>query len=154
MSTLIMLYGIAGSGKSTWAKKYIETHPFTILISSDAVRKEITGSVSDTSQDYRVWTEIKRRINVSLNKGHDTILDATNLKKRNRDAVINQLPANADVSFKIFDISPEEAKKRIKEDLEKGIDRSRVPEDVIDRMHEDFKQNIQEIRNGYILLEA
>jgi predicted kinase len=44
MKTLIMLAGIPGSGKSTWAKAYAQSHPHTFIIDTDETRKKITGS--------------------------------------------------------------------------------------------------------------
>jgi predicted kinase len=44
MKTLILLCGIPGSGKSTWAKAYAKTHPHTFICDTDETRKKITGS--------------------------------------------------------------------------------------------------------------
>ena len=44
MKTLIVLSAMPGSGKSTWAKKYQEEHPHTLIISSDKIRYELTGT--------------------------------------------------------------------------------------------------------------
>ena len=43
---LIILCGIPGSGKTTYAKKYIENNANTIHLSSDAIRKELYGDES------------------------------------------------------------------------------------------------------------
>jgi predicted kinase len=44
MKTVILLCGIPGSGKSTWAKAYQKTHPNTFICDTDETRKKITGS--------------------------------------------------------------------------------------------------------------
>lgn len=44
MKTLILLAGIPGSGKSTWARRYAESHPHTYVCDTDETRKKITGS--------------------------------------------------------------------------------------------------------------
>ncbi len=44
MKNLIVLAGIPGSGKSTWAKEYQKNHPQTFVIDTDETRKKITGS--------------------------------------------------------------------------------------------------------------
>ena len=50
MKTLIILSAMPGSGKSTWAKNYQSEHPHTLVISSDQIRYEITGSLTDFSK--------------------------------------------------------------------------------------------------------
>ena len=35
---LIMLIGLPGSGKSTWAEKYVTENSNTVIISSDKIR--------------------------------------------------------------------------------------------------------------------
>jgi predicted kinase len=44
MKTLILLCGIPGSGKSTWARAYAKEHPNTFVCDTDETRKKITGS--------------------------------------------------------------------------------------------------------------
>lgn len=44
MKTLILLCGIPGSGKSTWAKAYAKKNPNTVICDTDETRKKITGS--------------------------------------------------------------------------------------------------------------
>lgn len=44
MKTLILLAGIPGSGKSTWARSYQKSHPHTYICDTDETRKKITGS--------------------------------------------------------------------------------------------------------------
>jgi predicted kinase len=44
MKTLIMMAGIPGSGKSTWAREYASKHPNTLIVDTDETRKSITGS--------------------------------------------------------------------------------------------------------------
>ena len=54
MKTLIMLSAMPGSGKSTWAKAYQEAHPHTLIVSSDAIRYELTGETQDFSKQKEV----------------------------------------------------------------------------------------------------
>lgn len=45
MPKFIMMVGLPGSGKSTWAKEYVKTSENeTVILSSDAVREELFGS--------------------------------------------------------------------------------------------------------------
>ena len=44
MKNLIIIAGVPGSGKSTWAKEYAKTHPNTLIVDTDEIRKSVTGS--------------------------------------------------------------------------------------------------------------
>ena len=80
MKTLIVLSAMPGSGKSTWAKKYQEEHPHTLIISSDAIRYELTGAMQDFSKQKEVWELFSLRIHEYANKYEDVtvVLDALN----------------------------------------------------------------------------
>lgn len=149
----IFTFGISGSGKSRWARKYIEDNIFTVRVCADDIRKEITGNVSDMSQDSVVWNQVRARLRHALIQGHDVICDATNLKARNRNTVIDSLPEGTEIVFKIFETTPEIAKDRIKFDLLKGTDRSKVPEDVVDRQYQDFLSNVELVKKEWEVME-
>ena len=44
MKTLILMAGVPGTGKSTWAKRYAVEHPNTFIIDTDETRKSIEMS--------------------------------------------------------------------------------------------------------------
>jgi predicted kinase len=44
MKTCMLMAGIPGSGKSTWAQAYAKEHPNTVVVDTDETRKKITGS--------------------------------------------------------------------------------------------------------------
>lgn len=77
MNKLIVLSACPGSGKSTWAKRYSSTHPNTVILSSDEVRKQITGTYTDFSKQDQVWNTIRSEITrYSHIDNVDLILDA------------------------------------------------------------------------------
>ena len=78
MKNLIILTGAPGSGKSTWAKNYQKTHQNCHIISSDAIRIEVTGRFDDHTRQPEVWKLFESRIHEYANKGDDVtvILDA------------------------------------------------------------------------------
>ena len=86
MNHLVVLSGVPGSGKSFFSsalRENKERHVY--VISSDQIRKDITGDQRDLSQDELVW-----KIFYSLVKTYSddqdgiVILDATNAKKEYR----------------------------------------------------------------------
>ena len=67
-----------GSGKSTWANKYKEEHPHTLIVSSDQIRYELTGTTQDFSKQKEVWELFSLRIHEYAKRYDDVtvILDA------------------------------------------------------------------------------
>lgn len=129
----LMMVGIPGSGKSTWISQNIDPDEY-IVISPDYIRKEVTGRISDISQDGIVWETAKERVSEALQQGNNVILDATNVKAENRTRFIKDLP-KCQLKAKIFFVDPEEAKERILRDIDNKVDRSHVPLDVVDSMY-------------------
>ena len=124
------------------------------IISTDDIRQELTGDVSDLSKDEFVWNVAKMRTFNSLLNGRNVILDATNLNYYYRSIFIENLP-ECTLKAKIFDINPELAKERVKNDLRNGKYRSTVPSHVIDRMYTQFIkycQNSTLRKEGFELL--
>ena len=78
MKTLIVLSAPPGSGKSTWAKVYQKEHDNVHIISSDAIRFELTGQLQDFSKQKEVWRIFSERIHEYALLGDDVtvILDA------------------------------------------------------------------------------
>lgn len=135
----IILIGIPGSGKSFWIAKYNKNNKYRV-ISPDLIRKEITGNISDQSQNAKVWVVTKERVVNLLKNGINVILDATMTNSQNRKNFIKDLP-NAKLKAKIFYVDPDVSKQRIKQDVESGKDRAKVPNDVIDRMYNELMKS-------------
>ena len=87
MSKLIILCGIPGSGKSTWAKNYKKEHPDenVIVVSSDGIRLEVTGSTDDFRSEWEVWNKYDDELRrASLQKDAIIIADSTHLSEFRR----------------------------------------------------------------------
>ena len=59
---LIVLSGIPGSGKSTYAQEYVLNHPRSAIVASDAIRMELFGRVDDFSKEDIVWSTFENLI--------------------------------------------------------------------------------------------
>ena len=94
MKTLIVLSAMPGSGKSTWAKKYQEEHPHTLIVSSDAIRYELTGQAQDFSKQKEVWELFSLRIHEYAKRYDDVtvILDALNDLNSLREKYVKENP--------------------------------------------------------------
>jgi predicted kinase len=77
---VVVAVGLPGSGKSTWLEPYGAR-----VLSSDAVREELTGDARDQSANARVFAMLRARLDERLRSGEElTYIDATNLVRRDR----------------------------------------------------------------------
>ena len=95
MKHLIALSAIAGAGKSTWAKHYKINHKDenVFIVSSDEIRKELTGAYSNMEHDKDVWEIYFKRINILRDSNSDCVIiaDSTNIYNSHRQ-ILGELP--------------------------------------------------------------
>ena len=84
MGLLVMLIGISGCGKSSFARDFSEGYDDTEVFSSDAIRKEVFGDENDQTHNNEVFSILHKRIISSLKKGKVCVYDATNLNRKRR----------------------------------------------------------------------
>ena len=99
---LIILCGIPGSGKTTYAKKYIENNANTIHLSSDAIRKELYGDESVQGNPGEVFSMMQKRAVEALNNGCSVLYDATNITRKDRSSIIGMCPKFAKIEVHII----------------------------------------------------
>lgn len=99
MPELIVMCGPAGSGKSTWAQEYVQTHAGYSIISTDAIREFLFGDASIQSQPRLVFNFAYSHIADSLKDGINVIFDAMNLRAKDRRAVIKRFKDIPNVRF-------------------------------------------------------
>ena len=119
---LLMLAGLPGSGKSTFASELIAQFPFVVL-ESDRLRKTLVSIPEYNADEHsRVFRACHRLIDEFLGKGYPVLLDATNLGQRNRRPVI-ALARRHDVPLAIVVVAapPEVVRQRLV-DREAGTD--------------------------------
>lgn len=86
MNRLIMMIGLPGCGKSTYAKKAIEVgarHNLKVF-SSDEYRAKMLGDWRDQSANKKIFDQLYKDLSEWLKQGNDAILDATNVTKKDR----------------------------------------------------------------------
>jgi predicted kinase len=133
MSNIILLLGISGSGKSTWAKKFLQDNPQCIYINADKMRLTITGDESNQDKNYQVFQTLEHMASYLMSLGKDLIIDNTNYNKKNR-LIWNRLATafNYNKEWIVF-------KTPLEQCILNNEKRERkVPIDVIKRQHENF----------------
>lgn len=89
--TFYMLVGLPGSGKTTIAKRIIESDPTVVHISSDAIRGELWGDESIQNNPNEVFKVMQERTILTLRQGYSVIYDATNITRKNRRSILDML---------------------------------------------------------------
>jgi protein phosphatase len=96
-SSLVLLIGAAGSGKSTFARKHFKS---TEIVSSDALRAVLSDDESDQSASADAFQLLRLIAAKRLRRGRLTVIDATNVQRASRKNLLalatqNSKPATA-----------------------------------------------------------
>ena len=146
MKTFILLSAIPGSGKSTWAKRYIQEHPNAKIVSSDELRVEFGGKANNFDHEKEVWNTFLSRIH-EYGKVEDAtvIADATMISNYYRKYYYDNTPEFDQHLLVFFDIPYEVCafQNKMREDARV------VPEDALKKMSEDFEKPSDEIMSLY-----
>ena len=92
---LIIMVGLPGSGKSTFAKTiYSEidgkrVNP--VIHSSDDLREELYGNAAIQGDNNKLFSELHKRIRSDLLQNKNVVYDATNISKKNRIAFLREM---------------------------------------------------------------
>jgi predicted kinase len=84
-ATLLLLAGLPGAGKTTFAQALVAARPGLIHVESDRIRRELFRVPRYTDWEHgQVFAEAGRRVETALAASADVIVDATNLNHRDR----------------------------------------------------------------------
>lgn len=130
---LILLVGIPGSGKTTYAKKYTEEYINTIHLSSDKIREELWGNEAIQGDNNEVFSLMQSRAIEALNNGQSVIYDATNVTRKDRSYIIALCPKFTKIEAHIIWATIETCIKR------DAVRERTVGKEVIDKMLKRFQ---------------
>ena len=131
MNKVIVLAGISGSGKSTYAQTLRNADLNAIVVSSDETRKLLYGDESEQGDPKEVFRVVDHTIQSSLRHLMTVIVDATNLAPWQRESYVKAAQSyGVPVELHYVMATLDEAQER-----QYGRDRQ-VPEHVVARMAE------------------
>jgi predicted kinase len=135
---LILCSGPQGSGKSTWARKFSQENPDLVYLSTDNIRKEITGNVSDQSANSLVYSLIRTKAENALLDGHSVLIDATFIRKSwRKDYVKLGKRLGAKLVAHVFTADRDTLISRVQQRSANGG--LNVPVNIIDKYIADFE---------------
>jgi predicted kinase len=109
------------------------------VVSSDSIREQLTGDANDMSRNGQVFAALHAIVKARIESGLDTVVDATNIRTKDRLAVVDCAPPSTRVMYIVCD-RPLDAKLA---SLRPGF-----PEDVVRRHHQTFQSNLKAILAG------
>lgn len=149
MKSFILLSAVAGCGKSTWSTMYAGRHRNVKIVSSDEIRKEVTGGYQIFTGEEEVWKRFFDYINKYAEEDTTNdltvIADATNLKNAYRLRALEKVKGYDRkvliVLKKPLDVILRQNKMREKDKI--------VPEEVVRNMYNSFEEPSEEVLNGF-----
>lgn len=138
LHSIVLLIGPSGAGKSTLAKTLFSNHE---IVSSDQIREELTGDFRIQTANSEVFFELHRRVELKINMGQRAVVDATNLRARDRKFFVDLARKNnVNLYYLVID-------RPLDEKLRDGGWRLGVDK-LIERHDEIFRSNLSDINRG------
>ena len=147
--SLLMLVGIPGSGKSTWARDFVLAQPRYQIVSTDGLRAALYGDEATQGDWGQIWQQVLAQWRggvAAICRGEldGVIYEATNARRRHRRATIAAARNTGftTITLVYFDLPLSLA-------LARNQMRSRqVPADVIATMHRQLRGAPPSVQEG------
>ena len=126
---LLVLCGPSHAGKSTFARRWCQGF---CVVSSEAIRRELTGSARMRRDEERVWRTFDARKRQALSRGDDVVLDACHLTEKARRHALEGPNARHRKVLVLFDVPLEVVRQRC-------LEAKRLPLAEVERMWQAFQ---------------
>jgi predicted kinase len=149
---LHMLVGPSGAGKSYFAAYELnvglgdddQLMPDAV-VSSDALRAGINnGDIKNQSNNTQVFSALRAIVKARIENGLDTVVDATNLRNKDRRVIRDAVPRTCHIFYHVIDRPLKEKHKDAGWRAEVSI-KGKL---LIDYHHHIFRSNIKAIMSG------
>lgn len=128
-NTLVLMCGVPGSGKSTYAKKIAKEEHIKIC-SSDDIREKLFGDAANQSNNNLVFAILVKHVKKELKMGNSVIIDCTNVQVSGRKYFLKKFNGLYKSAVVIYVDTPIALCK------ERNQKRDRiVPNDIIDKYY-------------------
>jgi len=143
MANLILMCGVPGSGKSTWAKQHLK--PSDVYISRDEIRFSLVAENEEYfSKETEVFKLFIQKINEALKDEsvNNVFVDATHISKASRNKILSNIKESVDEINCVW-MKTNIAKTLMQNEQRKGT-RAYVPKSVIKKLFEQFEKPVFE----------
>lgn len=143
---LSLMVGPSGAGKSKWLTGYEASDVFGIrhehIVESDALRRDLcNGNSYDQSKNNEVFSALHAIVTTRLRNGLPAVVDATNLRRKDRLEVASLAQGRCPVRYFVID-RPMEEKRR------DGGWRNELGFDLIAKHDQTFRSQLPDILAG------
>lgn len=147
--SLVVLVGVSGSGKSTFAHKHF---PATAILSSDAYRGIISDDENDLSATKDAFELLHHVAGTRLRRGLRTVIDATSVQPTARASLVKVAREHDVLPVAIVLDVPE---KLCKERNQHRTDRADMPDHVITRQNRELHRGLRSLgREGFRIIHT
>lgn len=138
---LLVLVGVPGSGKSTFANQLVKSNDSYVKISRDDIRMMLKDSYMVSEELEHVVSDVQDAdIEAALAKGLNVVLDNTHCKIKYIKELANKYGKICRINLKIVG-----AELSLKDIKRQNLQRDKaVPEQVIDRMYKGFTSVVKQ----------
>lgn len=141
---LTLLVGPSGAGKSTYIERSERPWETGRVISSDDLRRQLCGDFQDQSKNDQVFAALHAIVKARIEHGLDVVVDATNIRAKDRRALRELAPDNATIHYILIN-------RPLEEKIRDGGWRNDVlikGQTLIERHEEVFRMNLKDILKG------
>lgn len=122
MKKVIILKGLPGSGKSTWARKMVDDHPGEYKrVNKDDLRDMLDNGRQGKGNEQFILHIRDSIILTALQEGKSVIVDDTNLNPIHEKHIRDMVGDSAQIEIKVFSTTVEECVARDKARGEKSV---------------------------------
>lgn len=134
MQTVSILIGVSGSGKTRYTNTLDDS---VVILRSDDIRLELFGGLDrQAKEDHaKVFKLLHERLEENIRLGNDVVLDATNLSRRKRIHLYNNIIKRINENIHVKGIVFVEPLSVILENNRRKAEENRVPRRVINKMY-------------------